>query len=137
MLVGNKRRSYRPIPVLPLDSDARKHVLRLAPLYASSKFYVAPGFRDVYATLEPWSAPLQRDAATHDELFRRWGDKLTTDLLRMALPEGVLDDGGIVTGYLFFESPLSKESRVTFAADFDAGDGDGTVASIEIPFKVE
>ena len=58
-------------------------------------------------------------------------------VLRAALPEGVLDDGGVVTGYLFFESPLDKESRVTFEATFGGGDGQTTVASIEIPFKVE
>ena len=135
---GKKGRTYRPIPVLPIDADARKRIPRLDPLYASSKFYVAPGFRDVYASLDPWSTPLQRDETLYDELFRRWGNqRLRLNLLRMALPEGVLDDGGIVTGFLFFESPLAKESHVTLAAEFDASDGGGTVASIEIPFKVE
>jgi hypothetical protein len=137
-LLGKNGRSYRPIPVLPIDADARKRIPSLHPIYASSKFYVAPRFHDVYARLDPWSAPLERDETLHDKLFRRWGEKRPgLDLLRVALPEGVLDDGGIVTGFLFFESPLDRESRVTLAADFDAGDGRGTVASIEIPFKVE
>jgi hypothetical protein len=138
VLLGKKGRAYRPIPVLPIGAEERKRIPRFDPLYASSKFYVAPGFRDVYARLDPWSAPLQRDETLYDKLFRRWGDqRLRLDLLRMALPEGVLDDGGIVTGFLFFESPLAKESRVTLAAEFEASDGRGTVASIEIPFTVE
>jgi hypothetical protein len=137
-LVGSKGRSYHPVPVLPIDADARKQIPKLAPIYASSKFFVAPGFRDVYATLEPWTAPLQRDDALYDRLFRRWGKQPPPlDVLRVALPEGVLDEGGVVTGYLFFESPLDKEDRVTFAAIFDGGDGRATVASIEIPFKIE
>ena len=137
-LTGKKGRSYLPVPVLPMDVDARKAIPKLTPIYAASKFFVAPGFHDVYATLEPWRTPLERDDELYDRLFRRWGDQRPPlDVLRAALPEGVLDDGGVVTGYLFFESPLDKESRVTFEATFGGGDGQTTVASIEIPFKVE
>jgi hypothetical protein len=137
-LQGKKGRSYHPIPVLPIDADARKRLPRLNPIYAASRFFVAPRFHDVYATLEPWWTPLRRDEALHEELFSRWGKhRPDLDVLRAALPEGVLADGGIITGFLFFESPLDRESRVTFAADFDAGDGKDTVASIEIPFEVD
>jgi hypothetical protein len=137
-LTGRKGRSYRPVPVLPMDVDARKAIPKLIPIYAASKFFVAPGFHDVYATLEPWKAPLERDEELYDRLFRRWGDRRPPlDVLRAALPEGVLDDGGVVTGYLFFESPLDKESRVSLEATFGGGDGQTTVASIEIPFKIE
>jgi hypothetical protein len=138
VLVGKKGQSYRPVPVLPIDPDERRRMPKLNPMYASSKFFVAPGFHDVYATLEPWTAPLQRDKSLYDRLFRRWGKKpLPLDVLRVALPEGVLDDGGILTGYLFFESPLDEEKRVTFEAIFDGQDGRATIASIEIPFKIE
>ena len=121
-----------------MDVDARKAIPKLTPIYAASKFFVAPGFHDVYATLEPWKAPLQRDDELYDRLFRRWGTKrLPLDVLRAALPEGVLDDGGIVTGYLVLREPSEKENRVTFEATFGGGDGQTTVASIEIPFKIE
>lgn len=137
-LLGTKGRSYRPIPVLPIDDEARKRVQPMSPLYASTGFFVAPRFHDVYATLESWSVPLQRDEALHGELFRRWGSRPPDrQMMREALPEGVLGDGGILTGFLFFESPLDREDRVTFQADFDAGDGRQKVASIEIPFRVE
>jgi hypothetical protein len=137
-LLGRKGRSYRPIPVLPLDNEARKRVQPMIPMYASTGFFVAPRFHDVYATLDPWPAPLQRDEALHGDLLRRWGKNAPDrQTIREALPEGVLDNGGIVTGFLFFESPLDREDRVTFQADFDAGDGQQKVASIEIPFRVE
>jgi len=137
-LLGKNGRSYRPIPVLPIDADARKRIPRLNPIYASTGFFVAPRFHDVYTTLEPWWTPLGRDEALHEELFNRWGKhRPDLDVLRVALPEGVLASGGVLTGYLFFESPLDKESRVTFAVDFGAGDGKDTVASIEIPFRVQ
>jgi hypothetical protein len=137
-LMGKKGRSYRPVPVLPLDPTARQQIPELEPMYESWKFFVAPGFHDVYARLQPWNAPLERDEELYDRLFDLWGKRRPTrDVLRLALPEGVLDDGGILTGYLFFESPLAREDRVTFEASFNGGDGRTTIASIEIPFKVE
>jgi hypothetical protein len=137
-LLGTKGRSYRPIPVLPLDDEARKRVQPMSPMYASTGFFVAPRFHDVYVTLEPWSAPLQRDEDLYSDLVRRWGKRPPDrQMMRESLPEGVLESGGILTGFLFFESPLAREDRVMFQADFDAGDGQQTVASIEIPFTVE
>ena len=134
VLVGKSGHKYRPIPVLPLDAE---NLPRLNPVYASVKFYVAPRFRSAYPTLEPWSAGLARDQALYDRLFDRWGKRRPTlEMIRMALPEGVLENGGLISGFLFFESPLDDEDRVTFQADFVPGDGSGTVAAIEIPFRV-
>lgn len=134
VLTGKSGKKYRPIPVLPL---AAEDLPRLNPVYASEKFYVAPRFRAAYPTLEPWSAGLERDQALYDRQFDRWGkQRPTLQMTRMALPEGVLDDGGLISGFLYFESPLDDEDRVTFEADFAPGEGSGTVASIEIPFRV-
>ena len=134
VLIGKGGQKYRPVPVLPLDGE---NLPRLNPVYASTKFYVAPRFRDAYPTLEPWSARLERDDALYDRQFGRWGKRRPTiEMVRMALPDGVLDDGGLISGFLFFESPLGDEERVMFQADFQQGDGSGTVASIEIPFRV-
>jgi hypothetical protein len=134
VLVGKSGQKYRPIPVLPLDAE---NLPRLNPVYASVNFYVAPRFRSAYPTLEPWRAGLERDQALYDRQFDRWGKRRPTlEMIRMALPEGVLEDGGLISGFLFFESPLDDEDRVTFQADFAPGDGSGTVASIEIPFRV-
>jgi hypothetical protein len=138
VLAGRKGRVYHPIPVLPPDASARRRIPKLDPLYASSRFFVAPRFHDVYATLDPWRTPLPRDDELYEQLFRRWGKQPpTVEVLRMALPEGVLDDGGVLTGYLFFESPLEQERQVRFEATFGGEDGRPTVASIEIPFRVK
>jgi len=134
LLVGRSGLIYRPIPVLPLDGE---NLPSLKPLYASTKFYVAPRLRQAYPTLEPWSARLQRDEALYDRQFRLWGKvHPTMEMIRMALPEGVLEDGGLISGFLFFESPLGEKERVTFHADFGQDGDSGGVASIEIPFRV-
>jgi hypothetical protein len=134
VLVGKSGHRYRPVPVLPLDGGNR---VAVNPIFASMKFYVAPRLRGAYPTLDPWATRLSRDEADYDRQFRRWGKaQPTTEMIRMALPEGVLDDGGLISGFVYFESPLDEEDRVTFQADFEQGDGSGTVASVEIPFRV-
>lgn len=134
VLVGKSGHRYRPIPVLPVAGGSLSPV---NPIYGSTKFYVAPRFHDAYPTLEPWSARLSRDEAAYERQFRRWGkQRPTTEMIRMALPEGVLADGGLISGFVYFESPLDEEDRVTFQADFEQGEGSGTVASVEIPFRV-
>jgi hypothetical protein len=148
VLAGNNHRSYRPLPIVPLDESDGDRPAPIEPIYAATKFFVAPRLHDVYTTLDPWTTDLPRDEALYERQFKRWGHaRLPRQAIRMALPEGVLDNGGTISGFLFFESPLDRESRVTFQADFDAArpkaataDGDAadeTVASIEIPFRIE
>jgi hypothetical protein len=55
----------------------------------------------------------------------------------MGLPEGVLGDGGVVSGFLFFDNPLGHEDRLTFEAEFDKSDGQDAVAAVKIPFRVQ
>jgi hypothetical protein len=136
VFTGKNGRTYRPVPVLPLDRDVPVPSVR--PMYAASNFYVAPSFRRAYRQLEPWPSALERDDELYERQFQRWGNQRPSlETIRMALPEGVLEDGGVITGFLFFESPLSRESNVTFQAEFDHGRNGDLVSSIEIPFAVE
>lgn len=157
VLIGNNGRSYRPRPVLPLGDEARRRWSPIEPIYASDKFFVAPRFHDVYTTIDPWPAPLPRDESLYERQFRRWGDAAPPgQAVRMALPEGVLEVGGVISGFLFFESPLDRESHVTLKAglawterpassDEQSAPGRDQAktadvlasADIEIPFQVE
>ncbi len=56
---------------------------------------------------------------------------------RLALPEGVLADGGEVAGFLYFPSVTDSEKRVHLKAELNAGDSDDSVATVDIPFRVE
>ena len=134
-LVGKSGQKYHPIPVVPIDAEPGTG--KLSPMYASSKFYVAPQFHGVYNSLEPWPQPLGRDADLYAREYRRWGHQPPTEVVRKGLPEGVLEDGGVVSGFLYFESPLGREDRVTFHAQFDKSDGQDTIASMKIPFRVQ
>lgn len=133
-LVGAKGHDYLPIPVLPLDPDVQS--TRLEPLDATTKFFVAPRFHDVYQTVDAWPQPLARDDDLYETQYRRWGQAPSSAIVESGMPEGVLADGGVITGFLFFERP-SGEDAVTFQAEFDDSDGKNTVALVKIPFRVQ
>ena len=147
-LAGAKGRVYRPLPVVPLDhaDDGQPEVV-LQPMYGSADFFVGPQFRDVYPSLPAWSRPLPRDRDLYDRQYDRWKKGLPTeDMQRMALPEGVLENGGRVSGFIFFEDATRKENKLVLRANLEseakpdgeaAGSETGEIASIEIPFRVE
>jgi hypothetical protein len=136
VLTGKGGREYHPIPVVPIDPVASS--AQVSPAYDSWNFFVAPLIQGSYPTLQPWPRPLIRDQSFYERQYRRWGRKRPPmEVIRMALPEGVLQDGGVVTGFLFFESPLRREKRVVFEAEFVESDEPETVASIKIPFRIE
>jgi hypothetical protein len=136
VLVGKSGRRYHPIPVVPIGPAAKG--APVSPTYASWNFFVAPLAHASYRTLQPWPRPLSRDRSFYERQYGRWGDNSPPmEVIRLGLPEGVLKDGGVLSGFLFFESPLDREKRVTFEAAFDESDGPENVAVVKIPFRVD
>jgi hypothetical protein len=134
-LVGRNGAKYRPVPVLPIDPDA--NMPRIEPMYASTRFFVSARFHDAYQTLDAWPEPLGRDEGLYEEEYRHWGAKHPPfEAVRMSLPEGVLADGGVVSGFLYFETPR-HEDKVTFEAELDAINGRDTIAEVRIPFQIQ
>lgn len=136
-LVGKKGRQYFPVPLVPIPADADSG-RPLRPVYAAEKFFVAPKLRNVYRTLEPWPNPFDRNDVLYRRNYAKWGDDLPSrDMLERGMPEGVLGDGGTISGFLYFDGAAAREDRLLFKADVNEGNGDERVALIEIPFRVE
>jgi hypothetical protein len=134
-LTGARDRVYRPLPVVPIDHAQESTV---DPTYGAVNFYVGPRYHDVYPSLPAWSQPLPRDGEFYGRQYQRWTKDLpSAEMQRMALPEGVLADGGQVSGFIYFEEATNRESRLLFRADLEDGNDGQPVASIEIPFRVE
>jgi hypothetical protein len=137
-LVGAHGHVYRAIPIVPLNHESPADGAgTITPIYAASNFFVAPRYHDIYPNLAAWPHPLAREDESSDELYQRWGDGLPTRTMRrMGLPEGVLADGGEISGFIYFEDATKRESRLTFRADIqDEQEGD-QLAEIKIPFLV-
>ena len=137
MLKGRHGRVYQPIPLMPVDHHHPDGVAPIHPIYSASGFYVGPAFHDVYPLFPAWSAPLRRDDAFYERQYQRWEKDLPTHAMqRMGLPEGVLADGGEISGFLYFENVTRKESRLTLKADIDDVRHGDELTEINLPFLV-
>lgn len=69
--------------------------------------------------------------------YRYYSEPLPTqDMLNRALPEGTLEDGGTVMGFLYFQGVADREASVTLQAKLvDANTGEA-FGSLGIPFAV-
>jgi hypothetical protein len=138
-LEAPKGRRYRVVPAIPLD-----HASLLAgmgpvrPVFATSRFQVAPRYHDIYPQLEAWPTPLSRDASFSRDAGERWtGQAPAREVCRMELPEGVLGPEGEITGYLYFEDPTRSEKALVLDAELLADQGGAAPTSLKIPLKVE
>jgi hypothetical protein len=136
-LVGAHDRLYRPLPPVPLFHEHPVDAVgTVHPYFAFSRFFVRPAYGDVYPSLPAWATRLQTDDDFYERQFRLWSEDLPTpEIQRFGLPEGVLADGGEMSGFLFFENVTRREHRVELQADFTDDQGGGT--SISIPFRIE
>jgi hypothetical protein len=61
----------------------------------------------------------------------------TKDMLEQALPEGTLENGGTVAGFIYFQSIGKREQQVTLQAQLvDARTGE-SFGRLSIPFQVD
>jgi hypothetical protein len=139
VLAGGRGHRYRPLPPVPLFHDRPfDAVAALRPSFATENFFVRPAYRDVYPSIPPWPTRLPADDRFYERQCKLWGDDLpTVEMQRLALPEGVLADGGELTGFLYFENATRRERKVQLEADLREGEGQGQVTSIAIPFQIE
>jgi hypothetical protein len=138
-LRGHKGRVYHAVPAIPLDhARLLERTGPIRPVFAASSFDVAARYRDAYPDLRVWPRHLKRDDSYYERAYERWsGHPPGRELCRMALPEGVLEPGGEITGYVYFENPTSSESALALTAHLASGRDDRPVASIKIPLRVE
>jgi hypothetical protein len=60
----------------------------------------------------------------------------TQDMVKRALPEGRLENGGTIAGFLYFQGVADRERQVILQAQLmDANTGEG-LGELSIPFYV-
>ena len=100
------------------------------------KFYVAAYLAPFYPWLPPWNGPLPCGPSVHSVAQR--ASLPTASMLERALPEGVLENGGTASGYLYFQKVGAREGQATFLARLQEPTGapepTHQLASIDIPF---
>ena len=135
-LTGANGFRYAAIP--PLDTRGTV-VTQVAPVpsrFYADRFFIADRYWPYYPRFSRW-APFPYDPLYFDQYYSYWPQPLPTrDMIAEALPEGAIQDRGQVAGFLYFQSAITKESRVVFEMNLvDASNGQ-SFGQISIPFTV-
>jgi hypothetical protein len=129
-----------PLPPFSMRTEGPlRHSEVLVPRFRYSGFFLAPTYGRFYRGLRTWYRPLPYDPWFYDTYYARWRVNLpTTDMLSSALPEGVLEPGGSVSGFLYFpDLPEDARGVFTFRAELAEGADGQTVASLDVPLVVK
>ncbi len=101
------------------------------------KFQVAAYLAPFYPWLQVWDGPLPYGPSLYSVWWR--ASLPTPGMLDRALPEGVLENGGTASGYLYFQKVRAREGEVTFLAGLQEPTGarqpTPQPAWIDIPFR--
>ncbi|HEY8380383.1 MAG TPA: hypothetical protein VIK91_28060 [Nannocystis sp.] len=101
-------------------------------------FGVAPYLSPWYPGWSVWDGPFPYHAHYYETYYPAF-ERITLptgDMIQKSLPEGVLQPGGRITGFVFFEE-VEDVSRVTFVARLIDAAAEVSLGTLEIPFIVE
>ncbi len=125
------------LQALPPYQVAAANATAVAPAYAWSGFWLAPWDAPYYRPgLPVWGGGLVYDPGYYAGWDGAWPAPLPDrDVVSRALPEGVIDPGGNVSGFLYFPE-LRKGSAAEFVATLVDAQTNQSFGSIRIPFSV-
>jgi hypothetical protein len=106
------------------------------PDFEAHGYYVSPTYGHFWRGLQPWAGSFPVDPVYYDTYLAQWPVNLPTeDMLRRALPEGVVVNGGEVSGFLYFQDVPPGMESVSFQFDLVDADTGQQFGSVRIPFQ--
>lgn len=145
-LISPAGREYAALPPYEIDETMTDTVDKpLDPEFAHDRFFVVPyASRHFTPGLRPWNEPFAYDAAYYGPRYAEWPaysrrvevQLPTEDMVSRGLPEGVLEDGGSVSGFVYFQKVPGSLDRVDFRAELvDARTGE-EFGTVTVPLAV-
>lgn len=126
---------YRAVPLLP--GPATREVIR-GPEFEQTAFEVAPYFADAYPGLPAYSGRFAYQSLYYSRYYdAKAADAVSDGMLRQILPEGVLEPGGRLVGYVVFQRPSEtdlQEGNVRFRLELAERGAAPAYARLSIPF---
>lgn len=110
----------------------------LTPGFAYSGFYIAPFYAPFYSwRFDTWDGPFDWDPEWHTNYYGNWNTSIqlpTADMQAKAIPEGVLDHDGQLSGFLYFRKVSGRNVPVTLTFDIVNARTNAKLGTIQIPF---
>lgn len=109
------------------------------PGYTYHKFYLYPYYAPYYVRgLSMWADPFDYDAFYYDHYYSYWRTPLPTqDMIANAIPEGVLNPGGRLSGFVYFQKPQTSADRVELVFHAVDARNNETLGTLRIPFVIK
>jgi len=105
------------------------------PRFSSERFWVASPYLGFYPGFHAWPYGWEVDPF-YDRWYGSWPTPLPSqDMLEQALPEGVIEDGGQVSGFVYFQR-TSDEDRVRLQFDVQDARSGEALGTGSVPFVV-
>ncbi|MEW5741579.1 MAG: hypothetical protein AB1938_21860 [Myxococcota bacterium] len=99
------------------------------------RFYIAPPYYPWYPGWVVWPHPWVWDVH-YSTLYSTWPQPLPTrEMIEHALPEGVLQPGGRISGFLYFQH-VGREAAVTLEVKVVDAESGKQLAVLQLPFAV-
>jgi hypothetical protein len=100
------------------------------------KFSIAPHCSRRWPGVPVWPDSFAVDRSVTAQQYRSWVriELPTAEMLRYALPDGVVGDNGFVTGFLYFEKLSGSEHAVDFTAVLVSAEDGRRFGEITVPF---
>jgi hypothetical protein len=123
------------VTVLPAVAH-RASPARVAPRFRHRHFYIAPQYGYFYPGYPLWGAPFPYTYFGGGPYT--WPRTLPSDdMIAEALPEGVLEPGGQVDGFVYFQGVTRRELRVRFDYKLYDARADSKLGEVIIPMRVK
>jgi hypothetical protein len=133
---GTGLRSTALPPFRIEGSVPQTSVAPVSPWYTWHGFHVAPYYSPYYYGWSAWGGPWYYDAPFYSS-YVTWQKPLPTeDMLEKAFPEGVVETGGDVSGFLYFRRLGDNVKSVEFQARLFDAETEESVAALNVPFVI-
>ena len=132
-LVSTTGFAASPLPPYQIEQTAVDPIPH--PAFYADRFRVAPHYVQHFPTLGPWPSRFDFDEGFYRHQYSLWEPQLPTrEMLEQAIPEGVIDDGGKVSGFLYFQELNPDMARVTFTIELINANTEENFGVVRIPF---
>jgi hypothetical protein len=141
-LSGVEGVTYHPLPPIDIQGTVTRigRYPVVAPRFAFSGFYLAPYYDPYFVGMNPWVYDWPYDPIYYRRYYPRWDIDLPThEMIELAIPEGVIEPKGRVSGFLYFPELEQADAgdQVTFTANLVNARTDASFGRVGVPFVVE